>query len=83
MAETNKQKLEKLINKKTQLQIKLTKIATEKEIFGKSNDGTLSTFHSMRNPRHNRHRDILGRQINNLKNQIESYERKIQELKVK
>jgi uncharacterized coiled-coil DUF342 family protein len=81
MAETNKQKLNKLVNKKTQLQIKLAKIATEREMYHKTSDGSLHFFYSQRNPKHNAHRSRMDAQIRNIKKQIEMYERKIQELK--
>jgi hypothetical protein len=81
MAETKRGKLERFQNKKTQLQIELAKVATEREMYHKTSDGSLHHFYSMRNPRHNAHRGRLDARIRKLKGQVEMYDRKINELK--
>ena len=81
MAATNKQKLDKLKGKKLKLQVKLTEMLVQKEVYGKSFDGTLHNYYSMRDSRKNAHRNRLQVQINNLKKDIDTCEQKINELK--
>ena len=81
MATTNKQKLDKLKAKKLKLQVKLTEVMVQKEVYGKSFDGTLHNYYSMRDSKKNAHRNRLQAQINNLKKDIDVCEQKINELK--
>jgi hypothetical protein len=80
MAESKTVKLNKLKSKKTQLQIQLTEVATRREMYHKTNDGSMHHFFSMRNSQHNKHRGILDSQIRNLKKKIDIYDRKIRTL---
>lgn len=81
MATTNKQKLEKLLKKKRDLQIKLAEMSVNKEMYGKSFDGTLHDYYSTRDTRRNKHRNVLQSQINNIKKEIDNCDVKIKKLK--
>jgi hypothetical protein len=80
MAETKASKLSKFQNKRHQLRVKLIELTVARETYHKTNDDSLHHFYSMRNSRHNAHRDRLRTQIRKIERQIEMYDRKIQSL---
>lgn len=78
MASSKRAKLDKWLQQRHELRMQLAQVATRRETFHKTSDGSsLHFYYSQKNIKHNMSRSNMDAQIRNLKKKISSYDEKI------